>query len=369
MNASIQKMRDFYDHKPNAPIYQLEFGYYCLDRWKREGWINDKTNFGELFGFDSGAVCSLGQLGWCEAPFVPAYKEEVLEATEEYELARDFAGRSIKFFKGRRNGFMPQYVDHPVKDMATWENDVKWRLNPDTPERYTDLERRMKHAVDCAEQGMIVTQNLVGGYMYLRALIGPEDLLYKFYDEPELIHACMQTWFDVADRVCAEHQKFITLDEVFLAEDICYNHSSLISLDMMHEFLIPYYQQLIANVRARQLEKDRKLHIQVDTDGYAICTIDIYKEIGLDYMSPFEAAANCDVVQVRKDHPELLMRGGFDKRILAAGKDAIDREIERMMPFMKAQGGFIPSSDHGVPEEVNFEDYIYFRQRMQEFGR
>ena len=30
--------------------------------------------------------------------------------------------------------------------------------------------------------------------MYLRALIGPEDLLYMFYDEPEVIHAAMQGW-------------------------------------------------------------------------------------------------------------------------------------------------------------------------------
>lgn len=368
MNSSIQKMRDFYEHKPNAPIYQLEFGYYSLERWKKEGWITNDTNLGELFGFDSRAICSLGQLGWCEAPFLPVYKEEVLESTDEYELERDYAGRIVKYFKGRRSGFMPTYVDHPVKDIATWENDVKWRLNPDTLERYNNLEERMKNAISDAEQGMIICQNLVGGYMYLRSLIGPEDLLYQFYDNPELIHACMQGWFEIANRVCAEHQKYITFDEVFLAEDICYNHSSLISIDMMREFLIPYYQQLLTNIKSRQLDKNRKLHIQIDTDGYAICTIDIYKEIGMDYMSPFEAASNCDVVQVRKDYPELLIRGGFDKRILAAGKDAIDREINRMMPFMKSQGGFIPSCDHGVPEEVNFEDYMYYRKRMQEFG-
>jgi hypothetical protein len=29
--------------------------------------------------------------------------------------------------------------------------------------------------------------------MYLRSLIGPVELLYMVYDNPDLIHACMQT--------------------------------------------------------------------------------------------------------------------------------------------------------------------------------
>ena len=53
-------------------------------------------------------------------------------------------------FAGRRNGFMPEYVDHPVKGMKTWEEDVKWRMNPDSPERYVELDARMAKAKDAA---------------------------------------------------------------------------------------------------------------------------------------------------------------------------------------------------------------------------
>ena len=52
----------------------------------------------------------------------------------------------MSFFKGRRGGFMPEYIDHPVKDMKTWEEDVKWRLVPATPERYANLKERMESA-------------------------------------------------------------------------------------------------------------------------------------------------------------------------------------------------------------------------------
>lgn len=213
-----------------------------------------------------------------------------------------------------------------------------------------------------------IGEQSVGGYMYLRSLMGPEKLLYAFYDMPELIHDCMQTWLALADSVIAEHQKYFDVDELFIAEDICYNVSSLISHDMMREFLFPYYQQLIAGIRSRQKDKTRKLFIQVDTDGAAHTVIDVYKEIGVNFMSPFEVAAGNDVVELRKKYPDLLMTGGFDKRILAEGKEAIDREVDRIMPFMKKYGGYIPTCDHGVPEEVSFENYLHFRNRLKEFA-
>lgn len=204
--------------------------------------------------------------------------------------------------------------------------------------------------------------------MYLRSLIGPLDLLYKFYDDPGLIHECMKTWFELADAIIAAHQEHVTIDEFFIAEDICYNKGPLISPDLIREFLIPYYQQLITNIKRRQIDKSRHLYIQVDTDGHADPVIDIYREIGMDYMSPFEVAAGCDVVDIGKKYPDLLIRGGMDKRVLAQGKEAIDEMVYRVLPVMKKRGGYIPTCDHGVPEEVSFENYMHFRKRLLEFG-
>jgi uroporphyrinogen decarboxylase len=282
-------------------------------------------------------------------------------------VVQDFAGRATLCFKGRRNGFMPEYLDHPVKDMATWEEKCKWRLNPDTPERYADLEERMETGRDAASRGLIITQGVVGGYMYLRSLIGPEGLLYMFYDNPQLIHDCMQTWFNLADAVTTRHQEHVTIDELFLGEDICYNNGSLISPDMIREFLFPYYQQLVTNIRARQLDPDRHLYIHIDTDGWCRPVIDLYCEMGMNVMSPFEVASGCDVVELGKQHPDLVMSGGIDKRVLAQGKEAIDKHLNYIFPAMQKRGGYIPTCDHGVPEEVSLENYRYFRKRCLEF--
>jgi len=366
ISPSAQKRRDFLAMKPNAPLVQEEFGFLVLDRWRREGHIKAGDDLGALFGYDESGRHSMWELGWCEAAFVPEFNVEVLEDRGAHELVRDRSGRHVLYFKDRRNGFMPEYVDHPVKDTATWERDVKWRMNPVGDARYANLAARMADAKAASARGMVMTQQLVGGYMYLRSLVGPEGILYMFYDEPELVHDMMQTWLTLADAVTAKHQAHVAFDELFLAEDICYKSGSLISPDMMREFLLPYYQELIKNVKRRQLD-GRHLFLHIDTDGACHNVIPIYQELGMDVMSPFEVASDCDVVALRKQYPELRIRGGFDKRILAAGKDAIDREIERIMPFMKAHGGYIPTSDHDVPEEVSFENYMHYRKRMQAF--
>jgi uroporphyrinogen decarboxylase len=371
MIEGARKLRDAYARVPGAPLYRREFYIWqeALDRWQQEQGMPRDVPPDELFGFDPPGGHDLGQIGWCEAAFAPAFETIVLEDRGDCELVQDFAGRHVLFFKGRRHGYMPEYVDHPVKDMRTFVEKVQGRLDPATPTRYADLTDRMAQARAAAAEGRMVSQGLVGGYMYLRSLIGPEGLPYAFTDMPEVVHACMEAWFRLADAVIARHQAHVTIDEIFFAEDICYNHGPLISPAMMKEFLLPYYQQLIANLRARQIDRDRHLYVQIDTDGFADPVIPIYREsIGMNVMSPFEVASNCDVVATRRAYPDLVISGGIDKRVLASTPAEIDRMVERILPAMRAAGGYIPTCDHGVPYDVSYANYLHYRKRCLELG-
>ncbi len=363
-----KKYWDFYNMVPGAGFYQKEFGFYSLEKWQREQGLDSNANLAQLFGYDPAGRVDLYGLGWCEAGFEPIFEEKVVEDRGDYEVVQDFAGRHLLCFKDRRSGFMPEYIHHPVSDQKTWEENCLWRMDPNSPERQIQMDEYMPQAVEKARQGLFVGQSLVGGYMYLRSLIGPEDLLYIFYDDPDLIHSCMQAWLNLADSVIARHQQHVTLDEIFIAEDICYNHGPLISPDMIRAFLFPYYQQLLSNARKRQLDKGRTLHFQVDTDGFSDPVIDLYREIGLNFLSPFEVAAGCDLKGMAQKYPDLRISGGVDKRILAQGPKAIDRMIDDIFPVMQARGGFLPTCDHGVPEEVSLENYLYFRKRCLEFA-
>jgi hypothetical protein len=161
MCEGARKLRDAYNRVPGAQLYRREFGYYVMERWKREGHIKDDTDLDKLFFFDPPGKQDLRGLGWCEAAFEPVFEEKVVEDRGEHEVFQDFAGRKLLCFKGRRSGFMPEYIDHPVKDRRTWEEDIKWRLDPAAPSRVADIEQKMAEARAEAAKGMIITQCVI----------------------------------------------------------------------------------------------------------------------------------------------------------------------------------------------------------------
>jgi len=371
-----KKLTDnFYMQKPQAPIALEEFGFYSLEEWERQGYIKKDEDLGQLFGFKRLLLHYLPGMSGTTAPFYPRFKEEIVNQDESYDIVRDKFGRLVKYFKGRREGFMPQYLDFPVKDMKTWE-EVKLRLDYKDLERNENLKKSLEIAKEKSNLGFHTISYIVGPFMYLRSLMGCEQLLYTFYDNPKLIHEALKTWLELAIHVISFYQKEIIIDELLFDEDICYNHGSLISPDQIREFLFPYYKPLIASVRKGRWKLEEKrlktsaynLIIHMASDGDIRPVIPVYQEIGANYMSPMEVASGIDVVEIRKSYPDLLIKGGFDKRILASSKEAIKKEVDRIMPFMVKYGGYLPTCDHGVPPEVPFENYIYFRKLLEDYS-
>ncbi len=81
-------------------------------------------------------------------------------------------------------------------------------------------------------------------------------------------------------------------------------------------------------------------------------------------MFPIEAA-HTDPRKLREEYGEsVLLLGGVDKLALIAGKDAIDRELEKLRPLVE-RGGFLPCVDHRVPPDVTYENYLYYLEKKK----
>jgi len=365
MNAG-ERRRATYEFKRVDHLVRQEFYIWpeAIERWKKEGLSEDYAEK-NAFSFDPSGVVEVGlDTGWCEPPFYPRYEEKVIREEGATEIIQDVAGRWLRVFQGRRHGFMPDYIRHPVTCMKDWIEDAAQRLDPDDERRYEGLEEKCASAAArrLAESTM-VCQRMIGGYMFLRSLVGPEDLLYAFHDKPDVIHAMMRHWAALMDACLERIQAHLSLDELAWAEDICYNHGLLISPDMVREFLLPYYHHVLQKARARQ---ERRLYLYVDTDGWAEPAVPLYLEVGMDAMGPWEVASGCDVVGVGQKWPHLVLTGGIDKRVLARGRPAIDKHLEYVIPAMVERGGYIPTCDHGVPDDVSLGNYLYYRKRVCE---
>ena len=134
----------------------------------------------------------------------------------------------------------------------------------------------------------------------------------------------------------------------------------MISCGMFDEFVGHYYRQLIP-----EMKKAGAGNEFVDTDGDFDLMIPSFMAAGVDGLLSMDVNAGMDIVKEREKFPTLKFIGGYNKLRIQEGKDAIDREFERILPVVRG-GGYIVGADHQVPPSASLEDYRYYILRLRE---
>ena len=106
----------------------------------------------------------------------------------------------------------------------------------------------------------------------------------------------------------------------------------------------------------------------VDSDGDVSGLVPLLIEGGVTGLYPFEVTGASNIVNIRRDNPGFQILGGLDKKAVASGREAIDRELEEKVPELLKSGGYIPFIDHTVPPDISWDDFCYYRQRLTELS-
>jgi len=335
-----------------AEVCQFEWGYWpqTLERWRKEGLPADQQPW-EAVGITSYHRVPI------ETRFYPAFEEAVISETESNVVVRDADGIIKEITKD--NSSFPRFIKHPVSNLADFEK-LKERLDANSPGRFPDGWE--KAAIDINKNDGILVMGAVeiSFFGWHRDLMGVEDLLVAFYDQPELIHAISRHHLDFLKQLYGKIIEKVDYDFIFMWEDMSYKNGPLISPALVKEFMLPYYRELISYFKSI-----RDYKVLVDSDGDVTQLIPLFHEAGVDGVLPFECAAGMDICRIRDQFPDLIIAGGIDKREIAKGKDAIDRELESKLPYVFERGGYLPSMDHHVPPEVSYEDFVYYVEKTR----
>ncbi|HRW10938.1 MAG TPA: uroporphyrinogen decarboxylase family protein [Caldilineaceae bacterium] len=87
--------------------------------------------------------------------------------------------------------------------------------------------------------------------------------------------------------------------------------------------------------------------------------------MGLDALNPLEVKAGMNPVELKRKFGDRLVLHGGINAVLWDKPDAIRAEMEQVIPVVKANGGYIFSSDHSVPSTVSLQDF----RRIVEFAK
>ena len=77
-----------------------------------------------------------------------------------------------------------------------------------------------------------------------------------------------------------------------------------------------------------------------------------------------------DLIELKRDFGDkLAFMGGIDVRAMAdPDPTVIEEEIKTKILSAKKGGGYIYHSDHSVPNNVSFEQYLRVLQLVKEYG-
>ncbi|MFH1085705.1 MAG: uroporphyrinogen decarboxylase family protein [Chloroflexota bacterium] len=362
-----------------APDWEMGYWAGTLDRWHAEGlprhpqgprglvpgagvkgegfpWRRDEPKDWAVhaaLGLDEGIEKIAGNWG-----VQPAFEVQVLREDETTITRRDADGTVTQVRKDSSS--LPHVLAWPVSDRATWEQLKAERLPIDIagrlPANWPDLVREYKQRT----WPLVIGGPFLGLFSALRTLIGFENMMLMFFDDPQLIHDILDhltaMWLAVFEEVLGDTD----VDYAYIWEDMSFKGGSMVSPRIFREFLLPRYRRITGFFAAHGLDI-----VTLDTDGNVWGLIPLFEEAGVTGLYPFEVRAGMDVAAVRAKYPRLQMLGGIDKTALERGPAAIDAELARIAPVIRS-GGYVPGIDHYVHPDAPWEAFAYCRRRLAE---
>ena len=341
-----------YEERDRCPWWEMWYWAETLDVWHEEG-LPDDIHLEEFLGVDrrESVGVSVG--------LVPGFKRQTVEETDDYEVFRRTDGVICKQFKGDRSGRMPQWLKFPLETRDDWENDIKPRMDANSPCRYPLHWEEKKRTWTERDYPISITGGSVFGY--IRNWMGLPGISQALYDDPEWVQEMMDFMADFIVATVARAVEEVDIDYVTMWEDMACKAGPLISPRMWRQFMLEPYKRITSQFHDHGIDL-----VFVDSDGDSGPLLPLWLEGGVTGFYPVERASLMDPIAVREEYGrELRLIGGIDKREMKEGPAAIDAELAHVAPLVE-DGGYIPWCDHLVPPDVPYKHYMYYVRRMKE---
>lgn len=321
-----------------------------IERWVREGMPS--ADYIDYFDLDKTAYISLDNS--------PRYPEQILEETDEYKIYTTAWGATMRSWK--HNTSTPEHLDFKIKTPEDWL-EAKARMTP--AEDRIPWAWLKKNYAQWRKEGRWITGGFWFGFDITHSgMVGTERLLMAMLEEPEWCADMFNRELDLdialMDRVWAEGYHF---DELHWYDDMGYKNTQFFSLKLYRELLKPAHQ------RAIDWGHSHGIPVRLHSCGDIRPLVPELVSMGLDGLNPLEVKAGMDPVALKHSYGDKLLFHGGVNAVLWDQPEKITAEIERVVPEMKKNGGYIFASDHSIPPHVSFKDFCHIIECVKRCGR
>lgn len=258
--------------------------------------------------------------------------------------SQDMWGVTWRLPEGQIGPFPVQDAEHKViKDITEWKKFVKKPFLPTADELWAPAVAHA-NAVNRDEE-FVAVMYLPGVFEMLHHLMGMEDALMAFYEEPESVH-------ELIDFITVTELEFAKIvvdkihpDAVFHHDDWGSNINSFLSPEMFNEFILPAYKKIYGFYKANGVEL-----IVHHSDSYAANLVPAMIEMGIDIWQGVSSSNKIPEL-IKQYGGQITFMGGIDSGKVdfpATTPELIAAEVEKVC-LENGTKFFIPNTSIGAP--------------------
>jgi hypothetical protein len=195
-----------------------------------------------------------------------------------------------------------------LQDIKTWKNVVKpARLKypdsdwEDAAKFFEGIDRKETYAAIGVFPGV---------FEQLHCLMGVDDTLVNFYEEPEYIRELIDFITEYELGFAEECIKHLKPNGLFHHDDWGHQHSSFMAPEMFEEFLLPAYKRIYGYYKTHGVEI-----IVHHSDSYAANLVPAMIEMGIDVFQGCLSTNNIPHL-IKEYGPKISFMGGLDNGLL-----------------------------------------------------
>lgn len=255
----------------------------------------------------------------------------------------DMYGVYWEFPEGQMGAYPVEDDAHlVVKDITEWRESVKRPVLPEDP-GYWGMLNGIAAGTD-RENQYICAMHPQGIFERLHDLLGMEEAMVGFYEEPEEMQALIDFIVDVEMEYAKAMVERVGIEAVLHHDDWGSIASTFLSPAMFDEFITPAYKKIYGYY------KKNNVLVVHHNDGYGATLVPSMIEMGVDIWQGIIPSDNVPEL-IEKYGGQITFMGEIETKLLDVPnwtQDMVEKEVERAC-LRGGKHSFIPCLSAGAP--------------------
>lgn len=207
---------------------------------------------------------------------------------------------------------------------------------------------------------VLSVRSLVGFFERMHCLVGFENALCAFYEEPETVHAFFRAMCDYKKEVASCVAEYFHPDILIFDDDYGTMRATFLSPEMWREFFPPYWKELIDHVHSLGMK------FELHSCGYITPLVGDFVSLGMDILQPLQTCNDLAAIKENYGQDIILRLAIFDKQLSAIEmpEDEIRAQMQGWFRTLAPGGNFISDL---VPIDDPY--YVILREEQDKFEK